>query len=212
MRHLGTRPLETERLLLRRLLPADAAAMYRNWACDPAVTRYLRWEVHKDAAQTRALLSAWAELYPNPDYYQWAITDKATGEVFGSISMMRTGPDHVAAYRAAVPDLDSLIGENGLWEVGYCIGRAWWNKGYTTEALRAVVRFWFGEVESECLACCHAAANPASGAVMRKAGFRHTHDTVYHKFDGTPMPCHAYFLRRGADPAAPAERNKTGQP
>jgi ribosomal-protein-alanine N-acetyltransferase len=178
------------------------------------VTRYLRWETHKDAAQTRALLSAWAELYPNPDYYQWAITDKATGEVFGSISVMRTEPDHAAAYRAAVPDLpdldepDALIAENGLWEVGYCIGRAWWNKGYATEALRAVVRFWFGEVEGECLACCHAVANPASGAVMRKAGFRYTHDTVCHKFDGTPMDCHAYFLRRGAYPAGLPENTK----
>jgi ribosomal-protein-alanine N-acetyltransferase len=51
-------------------------------------------------------------------------------------------------------------------------------------------------------------ANPASGAVMRKAGFRYTHDTVYHKFDGTPMACRAYFLRRGEYPAGPAENNK----
>jgi ribosomal-protein-alanine N-acetyltransferase len=214
MRHVGTQPLATERLLLRRLLPADAAQMYRNWACDPAVTRYLRWEPHESAERTRTLLSAWAELYSNLDYYQWAITDKATGEVFGSISVMRTGSDHVAAYRAAVPDfdeLDSVIAENGLWEVGYCVGRAWWNKGYTTEALRAVVRFWFGEVKGECLTCCHAVANPASGAVMRKVGFRYTHDTVYHKFDGTPMDCHAYFLRRDAYPANQTEHTKAGQ-
>ena len=55
--------------------------MYRNWANDPAVTRYLRWEPHKDENETFALLTAWDELYQNPDYYQWCMVDKATGEV-----------------------------------------------------------------------------------------------------------------------------------
>ena len=87
MRHTGTLELETDRLLLRRLLPQDAPQMYANWANDPAVTRFLRWEPHKSPAETRELLSAWAELYPNPDYYQWAIVEKATGQVFGSISV-----------------------------------------------------------------------------------------------------------------------------
>lgn len=87
MRHTGTPELETDRLLLRRLLPQDAPQMYENWANDPAVTRFLRWEPHKSPAETRELLSAWAELYPNPDYYQWAMVEKATGQVFGSISV-----------------------------------------------------------------------------------------------------------------------------
>ena len=40
MRHTGTPELETDRLLLRRLLPQDAPQMYENWANDPAVTRF----------------------------------------------------------------------------------------------------------------------------------------------------------------------------
>ncbi len=61
--------------------------MYANWANDPEVTRWLRWAPHKDVAETQELLSAWALLYPNKDYYQWAIVEKATGQVFGSISI-----------------------------------------------------------------------------------------------------------------------------
>ena len=76
MRHTGTPELETDRLLLRRLLPQDAPQMYENWANDPAVTRFLRWEPHKSPAETRELLSAWAELYPNPDYYQWTMVER----------------------------------------------------------------------------------------------------------------------------------------
>ena len=31
---------------------------------------------------------------------------------------------------------------------------------------------------------------------MQKAGFTYHHDATYHKFDGTPVPCRAYFLLR----------------
>ena len=89
MRHAGTQEIETERLILRRLTPEDAGMMYTNWANDPQVTKYLRWEPHKNAEETRELLTAWALLYPNGDYYQWAIVEKASGQVFGSISIFK---------------------------------------------------------------------------------------------------------------------------
>ena len=139
MRHAGTQEIETPRLILRRLLPEDANRMYVNWANDPDVTRFLRWKPHKNAAETRQLLEAWATLYPNEDYYQWAIVEKATGQVFGSISIYNSllgEPQQKAAW----PGLDL---SEGIWEPGYCIGKAWWNKGFTTEALRAVVEYWF---------------------------------------------------------------------
>ena len=84
MRHAGTQTLETDRLFLRQLLPEDAEQMYTNWASDPEVTRFLRWEPHKNALETVGLLAAWATLYPNPDYYQWAIVEKASGQVFAA--------------------------------------------------------------------------------------------------------------------------------
>lgn len=191
MRHAGTRVIETERLVLRPLTPEDAPMMYANWASDPAVTRFLRWEPHRDEAATRELLSAWAELYQNPDYYQWAMVEKATGQVFGSISIFTTS--------SVEPDQDPWTGfdhTGGVWEVGYCIGKNWWNKGFTTEALKAVVDYWFRNTDGSWLACSHAAENPASGRVMEKAGFVYDHDSVYHRFDGTAVPCRCYALKR----------------
>lgn len=192
MRHRGTVPLETPRLILRRLLPQDAPQMYANWAADPAVTKYLRWPPHKSEAETRALLTAWAELYPNDTYYQWCLVEKASGQVFGSISVGNSLLGE-PQQRAEWPGFDASA---GIWEPGYCIGQSWWNKGYATEALRAVVGFWFAQVQGAWLACCHAAANPASGRVMQKAGFVYDHDSVYHKFDGTPVPCRCWALTR----------------
>ena len=43
MEHIGTKRLETERLILRPFVTEDAAPMFRNWASDPKVTRYLTW-------------------------------------------------------------------------------------------------------------------------------------------------------------------------
>ena len=107
MRHAGTQTIETERLLLRPLTPEDAPMMYTNWANDPDVTRWLRWEPHKNVDETRELLAAWALLYPNGDYYQWGIVEKATGQVFGSISIFTSS--------SAEPERDL-----------YCGGSAWW--------------------------------------------------------------------------------------
>ena len=192
MRHAGTQAIETPRLLLRRLLPEDAAMMSANWASDPEVTRYLRWEPHKNVDETRELLAAWATLYPNPDYYQWAIVEKASGQVFGSISLCNSLPGE-PQQKTEWPGLDLT---EGTWEPGYCIGRAWWNKGCTTEALQTVVEYWFKNTDSNFLTCCHAVDNPASGKVMEKAGFVYHHDAVYHKFDGTPVDCKSYLLTR----------------
>ena len=160
MRHAGTQDIETPQLLLRRLLPEDAPQMYANWASDPEVTRYLRWEPHKSPTETRELLAAWALLYPNPDYYQWAMVEKATGQVFGSISLYNSLPGE-PQQKTEWPGLDLT---DGVWEPGYCIGRKWWNKGFTTEALRTVVAYWFTRTDSRWLACGHAAANPASAS------------------------------------------------
>ena len=41
MEHLGSRKLETERLIMRAFVPEDARPMFRNWANDPEVTRFL---------------------------------------------------------------------------------------------------------------------------------------------------------------------------
>ena len=47
MQHCGTKRLETERLILRRYVSEDAAAVYKNWASDDEVTKYLTWPTHK---------------------------------------------------------------------------------------------------------------------------------------------------------------------
>lgn len=153
--HKGTQTIETDRLILRRFRMEDAQTMYERWASDPEVTRFLTWPVHANADVTRQLLAAWTDAYKKPDNYQWAITVKAQDDLpIGSIAVVFC--DH--AVRKA--------------EVGYCIGRAWWRQGITSEALAGVIGFLFDEVGMERVEARHDVNNPNSGAVMEKCGMR----------------------------------------
>ncbi|MFL2129664.1 GNAT family N-acetyltransferase [Ruoffia sp. FAM 24228] len=55
MHHIGTKEIETDRLLLRRFTKADAQAVYTNYARDDLATKYLTWPSHQDVSVTEAL-------------------------------------------------------------------------------------------------------------------------------------------------------------
>lgn len=185
MKHLGTLELTTPRLVLRRFTVDDARPMYETWASDPRVTKFLRWEPHTDWGATAQLLHEWVQAYAQPDFYNWAVCLK-DGTLIGSIGLVWPEPDDGWVLNAAA------LGEH--WEPGYCFGRAYWGQGYATEALCAVRDFYFSQMGGPWLACCHARQNPASGRVMQKAGFQYDHDAVYHRYNGSEVPCRVYYL------------------
>lgn len=76
MKHLGTKKLETDRLILRQFTIEDTDAMYNNWANDPEVTKYLMWPPHKTVEISHSVLNDWTSQYSKDDYYQWAIVLK----------------------------------------------------------------------------------------------------------------------------------------
>ena len=156
MKHCGTQTIETERLLLRRFMLDDAEAMFFNWASDPEVTKFLTWPPHKDAGVSRAVLEEWVRSYSREDYYQWAIVLKEHGrDPIGSISAVRLNDDI------------------GMVHVGYCLGREWWHRGVMSEALKAVMDFFFDKVEANRIESRHDPRNPHSGMVMKKCGMRY---------------------------------------
>jgi RimJ/RimL family protein N-acetyltransferase len=59
-------------------------------------------------------------------------------------------------------------------EVGYWLGRPYWDRGYATEALTAVLAWARDGWGRRCVTARHFADNPASGAVLIKAGFLYT--------------------------------------
>ena len=152
MEHKGTQALKTARLLLRPFRMSDAAAMFKNWASDPEVTRFLTWPPHTGADISRWVLSEWIGSYARADWYQWAVVPRALEEPIGSISVVR---------------MDEAVGSCDL---GWCIGKAWWGQGFMPEAGAAVLRFLFEEVKANRVVGVHALDNPKSGRVMQKLG------------------------------------------
>ena len=57
--------------------------------------------------------------------------------------------------------------------IGYCIGRNWWHKGITSEALKAVMDYFFEKVEVNRIESRHDPRNPNSGKVMQKCGMKY---------------------------------------
>lgn len=158
--HPGTVTIETERLILRRFALEDAAVMYENWAKDPEVTKFLTWTPHQSVAESEAVLREWIPLYENQNYYHWAITLKENPEApIGSIGAVR---------------VDEILNQA---HIGYCIGRAWWNRGITSEALTALIEFFFARAGLNRVDSRHDPKNPNSGKVMKKCGmqFEGTH-------------------------------------
>ena len=160
--HKGTQPIETSRLILRRAIREDAEAMFRNWASDPKVTKYLTWPTYEKVETAHQILDLWTSEYEKTDYYQWMIVLKELGEPIGSISVVRQN-DRVEEA-----------------EIGYCIGSRWWHRGIMTEALTAVIEYLFKEVGMNRVAARHDPNNPHSGGVMKKCGM---------KYEGTHRAC-----------------------
>ena len=63
MTHVGTRRIETDRLILRRFERSDAQAMFENWASDSEVTKLLTWPTHTDVSVTEGILGEWVPQY-----------------------------------------------------------------------------------------------------------------------------------------------------
>lgn len=156
MTHKGTVLLETERIILRRFTKNDLEQIYNNcWK------EYDVWKWTNYASMTcmaEALTNAgmftdnWLNAYERPERYSWAIQLKSTEEVIGRLFGMN--PD----------DKVKQV------ELAYELCSKWWNKGLMTEAVKAVIPFFFKEVGFNRVYAYHADKNPASGKVMNKCG------------------------------------------
>lgn len=152
IKHLGTKQLDTKKLTLRQFNINDAEDMFINWANDPEVTKYLSWLPHGSLEVTKDILNSWINNYHNLEFYNWAISLRNINRVIGSISVVK------------------FFNQNLTCEIGYCISKSYWNKGITTEALKAVIIFLLKEVGVIRIEAFHNVNNIASGKVMLKAG------------------------------------------
>ena len=147
-------PLETDRLLLRRLEMADAQDIF-DYGRDPDVARHVLWEAYRSVGECRSYIRGMVRRYRSGEPSSWGIEYKETGRIVGTIGYMWFQPDHNSA------------------EVGYSLAHGLWNRGLMTEALRAVIAYSFEELRLNRVEAQHELTNPASGAVMKKCGMQY---------------------------------------
>jgi ribosomal-protein-alanine N-acetyltransferase len=143
---------ETERLLVRPWTVDDAEAAFAIYG-DPEVWRYMGGgDGHADVAQSRAALERIVARYAErPGLGLWAIVEKATGEIVGSVELVPLdgGPEI---------------------EVGYHLARRAWGRGIASEATRGAVRHAFETLELPRVVGVVYPDNLASRRVLEKAG------------------------------------------
>lgn len=170
--------LETDRLVLRPFVPADAAAVTRALA-DREVARQTLTVPHPyPEGAADEFIAGHAPAWAAGKGATWAIAERAGGALVGAIGLRI-----VRAHRRA--------------EIGYWIARPSWGKGYATEATRRVIAFGFDDLGLHRLEAHHFLENPASGQVMRNAGMipEGVHRGVVWR-DGTPRDLAAFAILR----------------
>ena len=149
---VGTKIIETKRLILRKLELADASKVYQNWTSDDKVTKYVTWSTHQSIQETIEYINYKLTRYDEKYCYDWVVCIKDTNEPIGEIDAVKV----------------SIL--NNQVVMGYCFGSKHWNKGYGTEALSAVIDYLFKEAKVDKVIAYHQVENTASGRVMQKSG------------------------------------------
>ena len=109
--------LDTPRLKLRAPVLDDASAIFEEYATDAEVTRYLTWAPHPAVDSVRDFLDGALERIRTGDEYSWVISHTEANRPVGMIAARDGG--HMA-------------------DLGYVLGRNWWNRGLMTEAVVAI--------------------------------------------------------------------------
>ena len=149
--------LETERLLLRPLEPADLDVIWADIS-DPEISRYMAWEAHTDHAETIDFLKNEQARREAGRGITWAIfKDNSFCGIFSVIGIVRS--HRALTYNKA--------------ELAYWLGRKYQGQGIMTEAGRRVLQFAFQELGLHKIFVSHFSINKASENLIKRLGFRY---------------------------------------
>jgi ribosomal-protein-alanine N-acetyltransferase len=144
--------LETERISLRRLLPADLAPLFALYR-DPQLRQHFP-EGTLSYEETREELEWFLGGHPaRPELGLWATIYRPTGAFIGRCGL-----------------LPWVIDGRPEVEVAYLLDKAYWGQGLASEAGRAIVRYGFETLGLTRLVCMIDPANQASIAVATRIG------------------------------------------
>jgi RimJ/RimL family protein N-acetyltransferase len=152
--------LTTDRLGFRCWRPEDTALATELWG-DPAVARFISAGGVLSPPAVSERLAREIGLQAEHGFQYWPI-------------FLRRGADHVGCC-----GLRPYRIEEGVHELGVHIRPAFWRQGLALQAARGVIDYAFDVLKARGLFAGHSPDNASSREMIRKLGFRYTHDELY---------------------------------
>lgn len=167
--------LETSRLIIRELIPNDAAGILKLDS-DPDVHRYLGMKLIDNLEEANANIEFIRKQYQKNGVGRWAVITKESNTFVGW---------------AGLKLIDEPVNNRiGYYDLGYRLIKEYWGKGYAKEAAIAVVEYGFKRLAlKEIYGMAHV-ENQASIKIMEGIGFN-----LLFSFDYQELP--HYFFKKG---------------
>ncbi len=143
--------IETERLILRGFDIGDGGDVQRLAGDKSVASTTLRIPHPYEDGIAEKWIGTHAEEFAQGKLVNFAITSRKQGHLIGAIGL-------------------TINKEHKNAELGYWIGKPYWNNGYCTEATKAVLRYGFEVLDLNRIHAHHFKRNPASGRVIRAIG------------------------------------------
>lgn len=155
---------ETERLILREILPSDLDGMFALDS-DPEVHQYLGNKPVTDKEQLITLINFIRQQYLDHGIGRWAIIDKKTNEFIGWTGLK------------FVTELNN--NHQNYYDLGYRIRRAYWGLGIATETAMISRDYAFRKLKVNEIYAAASVENIGSNKILQKIGMQLT-ETFYY--------------------------------
>jgi ribosomal-protein-alanine N-acetyltransferase len=146
---------ETERLILRALVPADEAGMFELHS-NPEVHRYLGNNPVTDIEKISGVIEFVRQQYIDNGIGRWAMVEKSSNEFVGWTGMKRIK--------------EPINNRVDFYDIGYRLIPRFWGKGYATEAAIAALDYAFTHLPTDEIVGLANVDNTGSRNVLQKIG------------------------------------------
>lgn len=168
--------IKGEKINLRRIKRSDAESIQEN-GNDPDVMRYLFSPYPYTMEHVYGFIKASHRMHGEETGYPLGIEHKQTKQIIGLIGLYRV--DH----------------SNRLAETGFWLGKKYWRRGYTKEAVILTLKFSFEELNFHRIYARTFHPNKASMKLIEKIGFIYEGSLRKHVFKhGRFMDMHFYGI------------------
>lgn len=168
--------LFTKRLVLRKMQPSDATALFKIWS-DPAVAAFMNISAFTNESQAIEMINLFNELAETKQAIRYSVFDLTSKEIIGSCGF------------------NAIDAQNARAEIGYDIAKAYWGNGYAPESIQALLDEAFMNLGLNRIEAKVEPANINSMKVLQKLKFTFEGTLrQYEKVKGNFVDIHMYSL------------------